>query len=251
MKNLIKLGVIMMAFSMMLFSCTKEDYLDTGVHNPKFNGTTWQYLETRPDLFDTLMVALKAAKLDEVIKNEEVTFFAPSDQTILKTVWSLNQFLFRTGQDSITKLEQVRPEVWRKFLSNYIIKGKYLAKDFTQIDTLNLAAFPGGVFKSYDGEDMNIGVLYNDVRTSSNTGTQVIKYAGYRQLYLNLPYTIAVPEEFQDYFIPFITAPVATSDIQCTNGVLHVLQFSKHEFSFESSLFVDEAWTRGILPKLP
>ncbi|UIR55383.1 fasciclin domain-containing protein [Sphingobacterium sp. SRCM116780] len=249
MKNLMKISFMMLIASMILFSCKKEDYIDTGIHDPKFNGTTWQYLESRPELFDTLMVALKIAKLDDVIKNEEVTFFAPPDKSILKSVWKLNESLFRMGQDTITTLDQVRPEVWRKFLSKYIIKGKYLAKDFNQMDTLNLAAFPGGVYKNYEGTDMNIGVLYNDIKTSSNTGTQIIKYAGYRQLYLNFPYSVAVPDEEQDYFIPFLTAPVATSDIQPTNGVLHVLQFSKHAFGFQTNLFVNEAWTVGILYK--
>ncbi|WP_282638356.1 fasciclin domain-containing protein [Sphingobacterium thalpophilum] len=235
-----------------LFSaCKKEDYMDTGVHEPKFKGTVWNYLESRPDMFDTLMVALKAAKLDDVLKNDEVTFFAPPDPCILKSVWVLNQMLFRSGQDSITKLEQIRPEVWKKYLSRYIFKGKNVAKDYRQIDTLNLAAFPGGVYKNIFGEDMNIGVLYNDVisKNESSGGTQVIKYAGYRQLYLNYPYSISVPEEIKDYFVPFITAPVATSDIQPTNGVLHVLQFSKHSFGFQNNEFADEAYLLGVLPK--
>ncbi|SJN23318.1 hypothetical protein FM120_03305 [Sphingobacterium faecium PCAi_F2.5] len=251
MKNLMKISFMMLITSVILFSCKKEDYIDTGIHNPKFNGTMWQYLESRPELFDTLMVALKIAKLDEVIKNEEVTFFAPPDVSILKSVWTLNESLFRMGQDTITSLDQVRPEVWRKFLSRYIIKGKYLAKDFNQMDTLNLATFPGGVYKNFENTDMNIGVLYNDIKTTSNTGTQIIKYAGYRQLYLNFPYSVVIPEDIKDYFIPFLTAPVATSDIQPTNGVLHVLQFSKHAFGFQTYLFANEAFTLGILPKQP
>jgi len=242
--------LLLMAVS--LFSaCKKEDYIDTGVHEAKFNGTIWNYLESRPDLFDTLMVALKVAKLDAVLKNDEVTFFAPPDPCVLKSVWLLNQQLFRSGQDSITKLEQIRPEVWRKYLSRYIFKGKNVAKDYRQIDTLNLAAFPGGVYKNLDGGDMNIGVLYNDVvsKNESSGGTQVIKYAGYRQLYLNYPYSMSVPDEIKDYFVPFITAAVATSDIQPTNGVLHVLQFSKHAFGFQNYEFANEAYLLGVLPK--
>ncbi|RKE45289.1 hypothetical protein [Sphingobacterium detergens] len=242
--------LLLMAVS--LFSaCKKEDYIDTGVHEAKFNGTIWNYLESRPDLFDTLMVALKVAKLDAVLKNDEVTFFAPPDPCVLKSVWLLNQQLFRSGQDSITKLEQIRPDVWRKYLSRYIFKGKNVAKDYRQIDTLNLAAFPGGVYKNLDGGDMNIGVLYNDVvsKNESSGGTQVIKYAGYRQLYLNYPYSMSVPDEIKDYFVPFITAPVATSDIQPTNGVLHVLQFSKHAFGFQNYEFANEAYLLGVLPK--
>jgi len=251
MNKIWKYSFLLLMVISLFAACKKDDYIDTGVHEAKFNGTIWNYLESRPDMFDTLMVALKAAKLDNVLKNEEVTFFAPPDPCILKSVWMLNQQLFRSGQDSITKLEQIRPEVWRKYLSRYIFKGKNVAKDYRQIDTLNLAAFPGGVYKNIAGADMNIGVLYNDVITKNDNsdGNQVIKYAGYRQLYLNYPYSISVPEEFKDYFVPYITAPVATSDIQPTNGVLHVLQFSKHSFGFQSIDFVSEAYLLGVLPK--
>lgn len=251
MKNIFKYAFLVLMAVALFSACKKEDYIDTGIHEAKFNGTIWNYLESRPDLFDTLMVALKVAKLDDVLKNDEVTFFAPPDPCILKSVWILNQQLFRLGQDSITKLEQVRPEVWRKYLSRYIFKGKYVAKDYRQIDTLNLAAFSGGGYKNIAGDDMNIGVLYNDVvsKNESSGGTQVIKYAGYRQLYLNFPYTFSVPEELKDFLVPYITAPVATSDIQPTNGVLHVLQFSKHAFGFQSYSFANEAFLLGVLPK--
>lgn len=249
MKNLFKIGVLLMLVGVIFSACKKEDFIDTGVHEPTFNGNIWQYLETRPDMFDTLMTALKIAKLDDVIKNEEVTFFAPPDQSILKAVWTLNRALFINGLDTITKLEQVKPEVWKKYLSRYIIKGRYKAKDFRQLDTLNLAAYSGGIYKSYNDTELNIGVLYNDIRVEGSTGTQVIKYAGYRQLYFNLPYSVAIPEEFRDYFIPFLTAPVATSDIQPINGVLHVLQFSRHTFGFQQFMFAEDAYNLGILPK--
>lgn len=243
MKNILKIGTFLLLVGLIFTACKKEDYLDTGVHDPKYKGTIWQYLESRPDMFDTLIVALKIAKLDEVLKNEEVTFFAPPNQSILKSVWAMNQQLFRAGQDSITSLDQVKPEVWRKYLSRYILKGKNLAKDFSQLDTLKLDSYPGGIYKNYENSEVNIGVFYNDIRASDN---QLIKYAGYRQLYFNYPYSVPGLEEL---LLPFITAPVATSDIQPTNGVLHVLQFSKHTLGFRSFVFANDAINQGILSK--
>jgi len=243
---------ILLALVLTLFAaCKKGDYIDTGIHEAKYKGTVWNYLESRPDLFDTLMVALKVAKLDETLKNDEVTFFAPADPCILRAVWLLNESLFRSGQDSITKLEQIRPEVWRKYLSRYIFKGKNVAKDYRQLDTLNMAAYSGGIYQTIAGEDMNVGVLYNDVKTKDETsGTeQIIKYAGYRQLYINFPFRIVIPGLEDLYILPYITAPVATSDIQPTNGVLHVLQFSKHTFGFHPFQFASEAYNTGVLPR--
>lgn len=99
MKIFLKIGTFILLVGLALSACKKEDYLDTGVHDPKYKGTIWQYLESRPDLFDTLTVALKIAKLDVVLQNEEVTFFAPPDPSIMKSVWFLNEALFRSGQD--------------------------------------------------------------------------------------------------------------------------------------------------------
>lgn len=243
MKNKLKIGLLFLLVGLIFTACKKEDYIDTGIHDPKYKGTIWQYLESRPDLFDTLTVALKIAKLDEVLKNEEVTFFAPPNASILKSIWSLNQTLLLTGQDSITSLDQVKPQVWRKYLGRYIVKGRNLAKDFRQLDTMKLDSYPGGIYKNYDNAEVNIGVIYNDIRASDN---QLIKYAGYRQLYFNYPYTIPGLESF---LLPFITAPVATSDIQPTNGVLHVLQFSQHALGFRKFLFVEDAINQGILSK--
>ncbi|ULT28093.1 hypothetical protein KUH03_16725 [Sphingobacterium sp. E70] len=145
MKIFLKIGTFILLVGLALSACKKEDYLDTGVHDPKYKGTIWQYLESRPDLFDTLTVALKIAKLDVVLQNEEVTFFAPPDPSIMKSVWLLNESLFRSGQDSITSFDQIKPEIWRKYLSRYILKGKYVAKDFGQLDTLKLDSYPGSI----------------------------------------------------------------------------------------------------------
>ena len=113
MKNIFKYTFLVLMAVSLFSACKKEDYIDTGIHEAKFNGTIWNYLESRPDLFDTLMVALKVAKLDDVLKNDEVTFFAPPDPFILKSVWIFNYQLFRSGHDSITILDKFRLEVWK------------------------------------------------------------------------------------------------------------------------------------------
>lgn len=237
--------IVLFAFaSLTLLACNKDYYEETGVHNPKFEGSTWDYLNTRKDLFDTLTQVIKLAELDEVLKNEEVTFFAPADATIRRSLINLNRNLYNSGQDTVLHLDQVEKSVWREFLARYIVKKKFLLKDFTQIDTLDLQAYPGQGYLSYQGKAMNIGVLYNDVITENSAGIkQTVKYAGYRQLYINHVY------DFSNVGRTMITAPIATSDIQTKNGVLHVIQFSKHSFGFESSDFVVSAISRGIIYK--
>ncbi|MFD2148547.1 hypothetical protein [Mucilaginibacter antarcticus] len=92
----------------------------------------------------------------------------------------------------------------------YIIKGKYLLKDFPQLDFDLRPLYPGGYYYGYNGDLLNVGVVFN----SANA----IRYAGYRQLCI-AP-LIDPSDPTRTYFS---SAPVATSDVQPTNGVVHVL----------------------------
>ena len=52
------------------------------------------------------------AGLDSVLQNEEITFFAPTDFSIEKSMDYLNEQLYwRRGEDSIKDLHQIQPEV--------------------------------------------------------------------------------------------------------------------------------------------
>jgi len=226
--------VILAVFSCILMSCSKEkDYFyDTGVHKAKYDGTILQYLKSKPVLFDSLVMAIDAAGMNDVFEKENITFFAPGNSCIYKAVKWLNEDLRMNGKDTVSKFTQIKPEVWKEALSLYIFKGSYLLKDIPQIDTLALNAFPGQGYASYGGRSMNIGVFYNDAGG--------IKYVGYRQLVLSF-----IPD-FSNPKVGLINAPIATSDIQPTNGVIHALRFNTHFFDFESSRFITSAISAGI-----
>jgi uncharacterized surface protein with fasciclin (FAS1) repeats len=214
-----------------LSSCKKEYYVDGGVHDPNYDGTILQFLKSRPELFDTLVKVLEMGDYATLLNdpNANVTFFAPTSQSIAKSMTSLNRSLFQRGQDTVLDVKQVSPEVWEKYLSKYIYRDKYLLKDYPQIDTVDMLAYPGQGYISIGGEAMNIGTFYNDVRTKNSAGVeQIVKYAGYRQVLINY------------------SNPVATSDIQPTNGVVHVLQYFKHSFGFYSFDFASDALNKGI-----
>lgn len=217
----------------MLMSCSKDSYfVDTGVHKAKYDGTILQYLKSKPILFDSLVMAINAAGMNDVFEKENITFFAPANSCIYKAVKGLNEDLRSEGKDTVSKLTQIKPEVWKEAFSVYIFKGSYVLKDIPQIDTLDLAAFGGQGYRSYGGRSMNIGVLYNNANG--------IKYVGYRQLVLSY-----IPD-FSNPKIGLIHTPIATSDIQPTNGVIHVLRYQDHFLGFESRRFITSAKSAGI-----
>jgi len=217
-----------------IIACKKDYFVDSGVHNPNYPGTIYKYLKDKPALFDSLTQVIDIAGMKEVFDKDEITFFAPANSSIHKAVIALNEYLRSRGQDTVVNLNQVKPEVWKEMLELYIVKGKYTLKDFPQLDTTEVDAYPGQAFTSLNGRAMNIGVIHNDAGG--------VKYAGYRQLYYSYIYDLSNPK------LGLINVPVASSDIQPYNGSVHVLQFKVHTFGFYPSNFILNATSKGISP---
>ncbi|RZJ99858.1 MAG: hypothetical protein EOO43_25670 [Flavobacterium sp.] len=202
----------------MISSCKKEYFIDGGPSKAQFDGTVLQYLESNPK-FDSVAQIVKLAGLEDVFNNEDITFFAPTDEVIRRTIGQvnsdvfylrngLNQQLFDLRLDTIKTLADVPSGIWRKYLLRYVFKGKFVLKDYPQLDFELKPLFPGGFYTGYNKDLSNIGVVFN----SANG----VKYTGYRQLSISYIPDPANPDNF-------IAAAVASSDIQPKNGVVHAL----------------------------
>ena len=223
------LGVLFSAI--LLNSCQTDDYLiDGGKSNPYFEGTVMEYLESRKDLFEDLVTVIKLTKWKDIFsdENSELTFFAPTDFSIDRSVDNLNRYLYdMAGLDKITDLSQVKPKVWEDMIGMYVVEGKYRLNDIAQIDTVALSTFPGQTNYTYDKTyKLTMGVCYGDANG--------IKYAGYRQIMC----------ANQDYGIP-IYAYVASCNIEPHNGIVHVLRFD-HIFGYSAITFRQRAIEAGI-----
>ncbi|MES2808127.1 MAG: fasciclin domain-containing protein [Bacteroidota bacterium] len=221
-KKYITLIVCSVVLAITVSSCSKDKYYqDGGLAEPKFNGTVLQYLQSNPVKFDTIVQVIKLAGMEDAFSKENITFFAPTDEVVRRTIGivngnipllqnRLNQRLFNLNKDTIKQLSDIPPVIWRKYLQRYIMKGKYLMKDFPQLDFDLRPLYPGGYYYGYNGDLLNVGVVYN----SANS----VRYAGYRQLCIA---AVVDPSNPSAYY--FSSAAVATSDVQPTNGVVHVL----------------------------
>jgi len=219
-----------------LAACKKDYYQDSGINDPKFDGTIMQYLESNPFYFDTLVRIIKYAEMEDILNNQTVTLFAPPDPCFKKALDALNDYQLTIGADSVTRFEQVKPEVWKELLSLYIFPGNRGLKDYSQVDTLSLDTYKGTLFESLNGKTMNIGTIYNDAVNED----VVIKYQGYRQLLLSY-----VPDDTNPY-LQWVNCPVSTSDIAPSNGRVHVLKYLTHTFGFDSYSFIQLATERGV-----
>lgn len=238
-----KKTLIYIAFlSLLGVACQKENYFqDSGTHEEVFPGNMMEYLDAkgqRPiDLFDTLVQVIRFAEMEDVFRNDTVTFFAVPDPSINRSLGRLNSELYQSGQDTVKSFREVKPEVWRYFLSQYIIQGDYGLIDFPQVDTVELYSFPGQLYQTYNEEEpLNIGVVYHDL---VNEGT-VIDKGGPRQILISHIPDFARPKE------DWINVFISSSNIRPSNGRVHVINYNRHSFGFDSFKFVMMARERGI-----
>jgi hypothetical protein len=211
-----------------LSSCqkSKDYYLDSGLANPYFKGSIMDYLNAKPFYFDSVALVVKLAGMDSILNNDSVTFFAPTDRSILRLIRRANVELFTLRYDTIKILQDVPSTIWRKYLSRYIFHGVNQLKDYPQIDYDLLLNYPGQGYLSWDGTPMNIGVVYHD-----DNG---VKYVGYRQL--SIAYIPDVSNPKSDWIVAYI----ASSNILTDNGVVHVLNDQHTYFGFSDNEFIND-----------
>ena len=234
MKKVLLILTVILSVGVMMTGCKKQQYyFDTGVANAKFNGSILQYLESNQyHMFDSLVKVIKLAGMEDVFQNDSITFFAMADTAIQTSIMFLNSNLALQGKDTISDLAQLSPAFWQQELSLYLFTGVHRLNDYPQIDFGNLLVFGGGYYKSYGSKIMNIGVVYNSVGG--------VQYEGYRQLYLTYFAGDVPPPTFT------FDVPVASSDINPTNGIVHALTYANQYFGFNPSDFTNAAIAIGI-----
>ena len=236
MNTLKKLTGLIACIILLSTACKKDDYyVDGGLANPIFEGDVLAYLESKPREFDTIARIIKIAGMEEAFRKEEFTFFAPRDENIKSLIGTIdrggiNELLYYVGRDTIKTLEDVDPEIWKKYLQRYIFQGKKKLMDYPQIDFNLLNIYPGQNYYSANNTVSNIGVVYNDAVSSDKTSS--IKYMGYRQLHISFIPDVSQPSSW-------ITVKVASSDIQPTNGIVHVLDHTNGTFGFNLDILID------------
>ena len=234
-KNTIAIcGLVLLAFS----ACQRDKYYkDGGLAQANFPGTMLDYLGAHPTPFDTIAQIVRLAGLTDMFNKEDITFFAPDDQVIKRTIGTiytggLNNYLYTRGRDTVRDLSDIDSSIWRKYLLQYIFKGANRLKDYPQIDFTLVNIYPGGLYFTLGGNVMNIGVTFADANG--------IKYLGYRQLQLTYIPDISRPDD------GWRTFAISSSDIKPKNGVVHALLTDGMYLGFDSNIFFTEVYNAGL-----
>jgi len=236
---MIKNTIAICCLGLLAFTACQRDkyYKDGGLAQADFPGTMLDYLDAKPAPFDSLAQVVRLAGLSDMFNKEDITFFAPDDQVINRTIGTiytggLNTFLYQRGRDTVRELSDIDSSIWRKYLLQYIFKGVNRLKDYPQIDFSQVNIYPGGLYYTLGGNVMNIGVQFNDANG--------IKYLGYRQLKLTYIPDISRPDD------GWSTYSISSSDIKPKNGVVHALLTDGMYLGFDAYNFFTEVYNAGL-----
>lgn len=208
MKQIIFLGIVLS----MLVSCTKYNEIDTGICKAEFPGNMYEYFKSDSYNWDSLLVMIEYTGLEKYFTGEEpgyeeITFFGPTNHSIRRWLCSLslNDMAVFDPAKAVIKLQD--KETCRNLILSHIIKGKRLAADFKE-----------GTSDDETSGEMVTTANGNQFRVFSFKETfQNVKGAGALVLY-----TIGHDKWGSTKYL----LPVASTDIQPTNGVVHSMAYS-------------------------
>lgn len=226
MQQINKLYTLLALLGILLWmsACKKEYYKDSGTSDPHFKGSTLDYLDAVPYFFDSVAAVVRLAGLEKTFRQDSLTFFAPTNNSIKHLIKSLNADLNYEAYDTVKVLSDIPPVIWERYLERYMFHRLSELKDYQQIDYNLRSIYPGQGYLSWNGTPMNIGVVFND-----DNG---VKYVGYRQL------TICFIPDAGKPLDNWIRADVASCNIRTNNGVVHVLNDQHYYFGFDYYAFL-------------
>ncbi|MFD2554799.1 fasciclin domain-containing protein [Sphingobacterium tabacisoli] len=219
--------------SLILLACKKNYFTEEGLHSGKFNLSTYDYLKSRPDVFDSLVMVIDYAGMQDYYKKENITLMAPHNKSIysmLKTVHNyLNSPLKSTPgrkvKDSLnyTKdtvlMEDIDREVWKSLLLSYTLsKGRKVAEFADPVEEIT----------TLSGEATRTIIRKSAWQGVQDAGAKTLNYQFFR------------PSQSIIGRTDTLEVRVLTSDLQTTNGIVHALD-RMHEFGLTSGMNVIKA----------
>jgi hypothetical protein len=222
--------IVAMAFVAVIFQtgCKKEAgyYSSSPVVNTT-NLTTYEYLKSKPGVYDSLLLLVDKMKIAKTLTDSTVTLFAPSNVSFQLAIKNLNVVRAGIAQGPIylTQLAagdkpvvdpKAKPKAKRDstqldtLVSRYIIRKQYVSTDFTIGDGQFINSVRGGY-------PMHAQRVYADAEGFQNGGSDIIEFANTKR----------------SLFVTKWSKTTTTSvNIKTKNGMVHLLR-PDHVFGFD------------------
>jgi hypothetical protein len=213
MKNAIQTIIVMASAVVLLltYGCKESYYDDGGISDNNvavLKVSTMQYLESHKESFDTLVSLIKLCNLEDAVDASGATFLAPQDYSI-HNYFQLVFANLDAWPSSLSDIPDDEKAKISKILKNYIIPGETILR--RNLKTSYSYA------TTYGGRSARFNLVQDDYLGNVNMGATYIVFS--------LNTSDSGKEKYQ-------SVQVATSDLQSTTGIIHVLDASSHIFGF-------------------
>ncbi len=182
-------------------SCQKDELKSGSSERGKvFAGNTYEYLQSKPGFFDSLLYVVNRLKLDSVLKNDTITLFAVTNASFKLASDDLNAQRLRTGKKPIY-LRDYRLDQLDSLMCRYILKGTYSSKKLAVLNGIN-------VFGYKYGYELNAKATVSSAMGQVGAGPSSIAYSSKNRT------------EFKSNWS---TALAYSIDIPTSNGLVHII----------------------------
>ena len=192
---------------------TQQDVIDTGISSPYFEGNMMEYLRSDAYNWELTVQMIERAGLTDLFEGRvdslpEITFFAPKSYSVLRFL--LDSRHKDQSEGIFVTVNDVPVERCREIILKYVVKGKHLK------ETIGFR---------------NMDYVISDPKQNGGTdfkclGGNVVRAYLERTPYGGVPDAGAVVMMLHS--LREGKVPMATLDIQPTNGVVHALNYG-HE----------------------
>ena len=193
--------VLFIALMFVVVSCgTKYDYEDTGVSNPYFKGDMYEYLNSDSYNWDSVVLMIDRAGLEQLFRSEQITFMGLTNHTI-------RQWLLQGGkgyENGYRQISDIPVELCRAIVLSHVVDGKHLRYDIARVELNEKGEYIGGGKKIKTRYGNTIWLW---TKQSSYMGVE-----GLGPVYLCMT--------------NLATNTIASADIQPYNGVVHSMEYS-------------------------
>ncbi|WP_214225108.1 hypothetical protein [Pedobacter sp. B4-66] len=208
------------------FGCKKEKgYYDTQNINQETNLDIYDYLKSKPGVYDSLLLVIDKLKMEGTLRDSAITLFAVSNSSFQIAIKNLNDARRANGKPAIFLAELASGKVLipsqeekikndsshlDTMVSRYIIKGLFKSTDFSIGDGRELLSVRGSF-------PMHGKRQYADAQGMQNGGPEVIEFA-------NTKRSVFTPN--------WAFAYTSSVNIQAKNGIIHLVQ-PDHVFGYD------------------
>lgn len=206
--------LLVISICCLVIACSKDGgYYDEVPRDKKFTGDTYEYLKSKPGIFDSLVTVIDRLGLEQTLRDSNITLFALDNQSFRLAITNLNNIRKLTEKSPVS-LANVKYKHLDTLMTQYIIRGRYLSDSLYNQDGLK-------VFGIKYGYPMHASL--NNLSSSGyiNGGPRVIDLFDTRRSPFNRNW---------------VSASTSSINIETSNALVHVLS-TDHIFGFNDFVY--------------